>query len=319
MAADGDRCPAPRRRRARAGRTRRARHAPRWCATRPPPCRCRASPATSARCSSCWPRRPARLGLEPDLHAHDLAALRRASRAPGRGGAARGAVGAEPPSCRRRRRGASASTAMSTSSTPAPGRGGSGRGRARSRTALHGRGSVDMKAAWWRRCTPPRACGPRASRDARRSSSVRGLGGGRRARDVRRARARRGVRRGADPRADGVRRGLRAGGRAHLPRHMPGAARTRRSGSRGARRSTATWPVHAALAEHERRVNADVAHPLMRELGAALPAARRARGGGHVVELRCPTGWSSRAASASGSASDPADARAAFEAAVATR
>ena len=45
-------------------------------------------------------------------------------------------------------------------------------------------------------------------------------------------------------------------------------------------------PVHAALAAHERALNAAVEHPLMRALDAPVPAARRAHRGGGVVEQR---------------------------------
>ena len=44
--------------------------------------------------------------------------------------------------------------------------------------------------------------------------------------------------------------------------------------------------VHAALAEHERRLNADVAHPLLRGARAAVPGVGGPADGGRVVQLR---------------------------------
>ena len=103
---------------------------------------------------------------------------------------------------------------------------------------------------------------------------MRAVRGGRRARHVRGARARRPLRRLPDPRADRLRRRLRAGGRADVPRAPSAAApRTPRCGSRAARRSTATSRVHAALAAHERRINADVEHPAMRALALPYPVS----------------------------------------------
>ena len=62
--------------------------------------------------------------------------------------------------------------------------------------------------------------------------------------------------------------------------------------------------VHTALQALERRVNADVAHPLMRELELPYPLLVGRVAGGEWSS-RCPTGSSSRAGSACRSAPTP--------------
>ena len=151
---------------------------------------------------------------------------------------------------------------------------------------LYGRGSVDMKgavvAALHALAEVARAGGAAAERRARGG----GLGGGRRARRVRRARARRRVRRVPDRRADRLRRRLRAGRRADLRGRGPGRRRARRP-SPGGRLGHRPLPAAAsgagrARARAQRRRRAP-AHAGAR---AALPTARRAPGGGGVVEQR---------------------------------
>ena len=125
------------------------RRSPRWTRTRSPAtprrrCACRASPAASAPCSSSW-RTAAALGLEPDLHGHDLAALR-ASGHPARR-RPRGAVGPDG-DARRRRAERICLNGHVDVVDPARRRGATARGRgAVEAGALHGRGAVDMKAA----------------------------------------------------------------------------------------------------------------------------------------------------------------------------
>ena len=137
---------------------------------------------------------------------------------------------------------------------------------------LHGRGSVDMKGAViaaLHALAALRRAGAETPEVVLQAVAVRG---GRRARHLRRARARRRLRRRAAARADRPARRLRPGGRADLQGRRRAAARpTPPSGSRAARRSTATCACTPALHAHETAVNADVAHPLMRELPLPYP------------------------------------------------
>ena len=86
------------------------------------------------------------------------------------------------------------------------------------------------------------------------------------------------IRRGAAAGADRVRGRLRASGGVDVQGRHPRPLRARRGPAVGrARRSIATCVSTPRFAEHERAVNADVAHPLMRDLRAALPDPRRPR------------------------------------------
>ena len=188
---------------------------------------CRASPATSAPVLERSPRPRRALGPRAELHEHDLAALRAHPGPPGRGGAARRAVGPDRGAGRRRARGGCASTATSTSSAPARRRGAHGPwsgaladGRAaRPRRGRH-EGRRRRRAARARRGPHGRRGGARGRLQAVRSEEDGGLG------HLRRARARRRLRRRADPRADRLRvvcaqagaltfRGVVPGGAAH--------------------------------------------------------------------------------------------------------
>ena len=80
------------------------------------------------------------------------------------------------------------------------------------------------------------------------------------------------LRRRPAARADRPARRLRPGGRADVQGRRARQGRPRRRAARRrAPRSTGTWRVHAALHAHESTVNANVAHPLMRELELPYP------------------------------------------------
>ena len=222
----------------------------------------------------------------------------RASRAPRGGGAARRAADARDHPARlarraglrqrprRRRRGGQRDVAPRA----VVGRD-RGRVRARARQRRH-EGRRDRRAA-----RPGRAAG-RGHADAGGRAPVRAVGGGRRPRHVRGARARRPLRRMPDPRADGLRRGLRPGRRAHLPRHRARpCARTRRCGSRAAPRSTATSPCMPRWPSTRRGSTPPSSTRRCARSSWPIPsrsaASRRATG-----RARCRTGSCSRAASA---------------------
>ena len=152
---------------------------------------------------------------------------------------------------------------------------------------VHGRGSVDMKGG----VVAALHALARAARARRAAPEVVlqavALRGGRRARHVRRARARRRLRRLPDPRADRLRGRLRAGRRADLPRRPCAAApHTPRCGSRAARRSTATSRVHLALQAHERARERRRRAPADARARAAVSAPASACRGRRVVEQR---------------------------------
>ena len=108
---------------------------------------------------------------------------------------------------------------------------------------VHGRGSVDMKGgvvAALHALAALRASGATLPGDVVLHAIS--LGGGRRPRDVRRARARRPLRGVPDPRADGARDRLRARRSADVHRHRP---RPHRARGPAARRRVGDRPLHA--------------------------------------------------------------------------
>ena len=221
------------------------------------------------------------------------AALRAAPRPPGRGGAARRAVRPAPSRCPGRAADGAAAgdrRARRRRRRPAASRGRTAaRGRARSTDGfVHGRGSVDMKGAVVAALHALAAL----RRPARRTATV-VLRRGRLARRTAASgtfaalRARQRVRRLPDPRADGLRRRLRPGRRADV-RRAPCAGVAAHAAHRleGVSAIDRYLPVHAALAAHERELNAAVEHPLMRALELPYPLLVGRIAGGGVVEQR---------------------------------
>ena len=98
---------------------------------------------------------------------------------------------------------------------------------------------------------------------------------------------------------------------------VPRPRRARGDAARGrARRSTATCAIHAALAEHERRINADVEHPRDARARAAVPGLRRPRRSAGEWSSSVPDRLVFEGRVGVRVGEEPAAARAAFEAAV---
>ena len=123
-------------------------------------------------------------------------------------------------------------------------------GRRGRRRHVHGRGSVDMKGGVVAALHALARCAPPARRCPATSSAGGPLRGGRRPRDVRRARARRPLRRLPDPRADRAADRLRARRRAdvHRRRARPQRARRPAPGGRVGDRPLHPDPRRAARA-----------------------------------------------------------------------
>ena len=210
-------------------------------------------------------------GLDADLHAARPGAPARAPGPSGRGGAARRAVGpdghaagrragaAVPERARRRRR----ARHRAVAARPVVGRA-RGRPPARPRRGRHEGRRGRRAARAGRRCGAPAA--PTIVLQCVASEEDGGLGTfAALERDAAFDAA-------LIPEPTGLRRRVRAGGRAHLPvRRSPAAPRTPPTGSRAARRSTATCACTRRCRRSSARVNADVAHPLMRELELPYP------------------------------------------------
>ena len=246
-----------------------------WRGMPPRSCRCRASPATSARRWSGSPSRRERLGLEVDLHEHDLAALRAHPGHPGEE-APRDSLWGLTATLPGRARGRLCLNGHVDVVGPGneewrfgPWSGAIEDGR------LHGRGALDMKGAvvaahargggaaatsrrprWCCRRSPPRrtaglARSPRCERDAAFDAALL-------------------------PEPTALRRRLRAGGRADVPRGRPRPRRARRRAARGrlGDRPLRARPRRAAGArgDGERGRHA----PAHARAGAPVPAAGRA-------------------------------------------
>ena len=222
--------------------------------------------------------RAAAAGLDADLHEHDLAALRAHPDHPGEEAPRDAALGRDRDARRRRRgrlclNGHVDVVGPGTEPWRRPWSGAIAGGR------LHGRGAVDMKGAVVaalhalaalrarRGRRPPRSC-------CRPSPPRRTAGSGTFAALERDA----AFDAALLPEPTGLRvvcaqagaltfRGEVRGRSAHAAERLAGVLGDRSLRARARRRSRA----------HEAAVNAGVAHPLMRELRAALPAARRAR------------------------------------------
>ena len=207
-------------------------------------------------------------GLEPDLHRHDLAALRAHPGHPGEEAPRDELWGLTVDAARQRTRAGALNGHVDVV----------GLGTARWRHGpatledgrLYGRGAVDMKGAVVAalhalaavRAAPP---DPDVVLQCVASEEDGGLGTfAALERDAR-------VRRRADPRADRLRRRVRAGRRADLPaRHArPHAHAAHRL--EGCSAIDRYVRVHTALHALEAEINAGVAHPLMRELELPYP------------------------------------------------
>ena len=261
----------------------------------------------------------ARLGLEPDLHAHDLAALRRHPGHPGEEapraelwGLTAELAGGEP------RRVCLNGHVDVVDAGTGSWRHGPWSGAVEG-GVLHGRGSVDMKAAVvaaMHAAAAVRAAGatahaPTAVVQCVSSEEDGGLGTfAALERDAAFDAALIPEPTGFDvvcAQAGALTfHGTIAGRSAHAAQRLEGCSAIDRY-----------IAVHAALAEHERRVNADVAHPLMRELGLPYPLlVGRVTAGTWSSQVPDRLEFEGRVGVRIGE--PPADARAALEAAVAT-